>query len=102
MQSIGPGCTAGAELISTYDPPVPDAAHEWITVSQAARLLGLRPHTVYGLIDRGELRAEVTVPTDRPKRRRQVRLQPWAVDEYLDRARLKPGECSHLFPGDGR
>ena len=34
-----------------------EAAEEWITVANAARLLGLRPNSVYRLIERGELQA---------------------------------------------
>ena len=41
---------------------VPEPADDWITVPEAARLLGLEPHTVYALIDRGELAGEVTLP----------------------------------------
>jgi excisionase family DNA binding protein len=73
-------------------------ADEWITVSEAARVLGLMPHTVYDLIDRGDLGAEVIVPTDRPKRRRSIRLRRREVDEFIERARVKPGELAHLYP----
>lgn len=34
-----------------------EAAEDWITVPTAARLLGLRPNSVYRLIERGELEA---------------------------------------------
>ncbi len=69
---------------------------EWITATRAAELLGLRPHTVYALIDSGELDAEVTRPPG-PKRRRRVKLQRSAVGDYLAKARVKPGELRHLY-----
>ena len=49
------------------------------------------------MIDRGELPAEVTLPPG-PKRRRSVRLRRQAVYDYLERARVKPGELSHMIP----
>lgn len=78
--------------------PEPGEGDDWITVPAVAKLLGIRPHTVYALIDRGELGAEVTVPTDRPKRRRSIRIRRQGVDAYLERARVKPGELRHLHP----
>jgi len=74
------------------------AGDDWIGVPTTAGLLGLRPHTVYALIDSDELHAEVTVPTDRPKRRRTIRIRRNEVDAYLERARVKPGELRHLHP----
>ena len=75
---------------SHYDSAVLDPA-DWINAPQAAgtdgstspRLLGVQLHTVHALIDRGELRAEVTVSNHRPKGRRSVRLRRQAVDEEL-------------------
>jgi excisionase family DNA binding protein len=88
-----PGVTA-----ETYDPGVPEPTGDtWITVPVAARLLGLELHTVYDAIDRGELQAEVTMP-DPPKRRRSVRLRRQDVDDFVERARVKPGELRHLYP----
>lgn len=66
-----------------------------MTVTQAARLLGLQPHTAYDLIERGELRAE-QVPA-RPGHRAYLRVQRQAVDEYLARARIRPGSLRHLY-----
>ena len=74
------------------------AEGNWLTVPQTARLLGLQLHTVYGLVDRGELEAEVIVPTDRRKRRRSVRVRRQAVEDYIDRAPVEPGELHHLNP----
>ena len=73
------------------------AADGWITVPAAAKLLGLQLHTVYALIDRGELAGEVTVLLG-PKRRRSVRLRRQDVDDLIERARVKPGELRHLYP----
>ena len=42
-------------------------ADDWITVPAAAQRLGLQVHTVYALIDKGELAGEVTMPSG-PKR----------------------------------
>jgi excisionase family DNA binding protein len=74
---------------------VPDP-EEWVTVPRAAELLGLQPHTVYRMIDRGELRVEFHLPPG-PKRRRGLRVPVAAVDELLARARVRPGELRHLY-----
>ena len=74
-----------------------DQTDEWVTVPMAAKLLGLQLHTVYALIDRGELPAEVTFPPG-PKRRRSVRLRHGDVADFLRRARVKPGQLRHLVP----
>ena len=73
-------------------------------MSDAAGLLGVALHTVRALIERGDVRGESFVPTDRPRRRRVVRLRPEDVDDYLERARVKPGELAHLKnrPAEGR
>ncbi len=73
------------------------ASNEWITVPEAAGLLGVALHTAYDLIDRGELAAEVKVPIG-PKRQRSVRLRRQDVDAFIERARVKPGELRHLHP----
>jgi excisionase family DNA binding protein len=75
---------------------VPPARDDEITIAAAARRLGLSQHTVEALIGRGEMAGEVTVPTDRPRQRRRIRLRRTALDEYLDR--VKPGELRHLYP----
>ncbi len=41
--------------------------------------------------------------TGRPRRRRSFRLTRRDVDDYLERARVKPGELRHLYiypPGE--
>ena len=75
---------------------------DWITVPTAARLLGLQLHTVYRLIHSGELQGEQRATTvwkrnGRVGRRRSVRLRRQHVAEYIDRARIKPGELRHLY-----
>ena len=67
-----------------------------ITVPEAAKLLGLVPRTVRDMINRGELHAEVDRPADLPKHRRAIRLRRRDVDDFLERARVRPGELTHL------
>lgn len=68
---------------------------EWIGVIEAAKLLGLRDRTVRELVDRGELPALVETP--RPwARRRTIRIPLAALNDYIARARVKPGELRHL------
>ncbi len=82
-----------------YHRPVAESAgEEWITVPATAKLLGVALHTAYDLIDRGEIRADVSIPRRRPKQRRLVRLQRRDVDDYIERARIKPGDLAHLHP----
>lgn len=66
---------------------------------QAAKLLGLQLHTLHALIDRGELAADIVPPGDRSTgRRRAIRVRREAIDDFLERARVKPGELRHLHP----
>ena len=80
----------------------------WITAPQVAKLLGLQLNTIYRLIDTGELEAEQGARTvwkrnGQVGERRRVRIRRQAVDDYLERARVKPGELTHLFePPTGR
>ena len=80
---------------------MPEASRDdWISVPVAARLLGLQLHTVYRLIENGELGGVETFGlriNGRPRRRRAFRLRRQDVDEYLDRARIRPGELRHLY-----
>ncbi len=69
-----------------------------ITVAAAARLLGLSQHAVEALIDRRELDAVVTLPT-RTRGHRRIRIRRSAVDQFVERARVKPGDLRHLHPG---
>lgn len=70
---------------------------DWITAPVAARLLGLQLRTLYALVDSGELAAKITTPLG-PKRRRSVRLSRQAIHDYIERARIRPGELRHLHP----
>ena len=55
----------------SYDRAVPRSpGDDEITVPEATRPLGIEPHTVYALIERGELHADVTYPNARPRQRR--------------------------------
>lgn len=74
------------------------AGNEWIMAPEAARLLGVQLHTIYHMIDRGELSAEVTHPADRPRPRRRFRIRRQEVADCIARARVKPGELRHLHP----
>lgn len=76
--------------------PTVAETEQWILVPRVAELLGVNPHTVYAMIDDGDLAAEVTTPIG-PKRRRRVRVRRSAVDDYLARARITPGELRHLY-----
>lgn len=76
---------------------MPAANDVEITVAAAAKLLGLSQHSVEALVDRGELRAEVTLPT-RTRGHRRIRIHRSAIDAFLERARITPGELRHLYP----
>jgi excisionase family DNA binding protein len=78
---------------------------DWITVPTAAQFLGLQLHTVYRLIENGEFGAVDTYGirmSGRPRRRRSFRLTRREVDDYIERARIKPGELRHLVPPTAR
>ena len=82
--------------------PQETAGDDWITAPEAARLLNLQLHTVHHMIDRGELVAEVTYPTGRPRTRRRIQIRRQEVIECIERSRVKPGELSHLYvAGEG-
>ncbi len=70
-----------------------------VTVSEAARLLGLQPHTVMRLIENDQLGGVVVYErtmTGRPRRRRSFSLTRQDVEHFLERARVKPGKLRHL------
>lgn len=74
---------------------------DWISAAKATSLLGLQIHTVYRLIDEGGLCAEQTKVTvwkreGRVGQRRFVRLRREDVNDFIERARVKPGELRHL------
>lgn len=76
---------------------VAESSDEWMTVPAVAKRLGLQLHTVYALVDSGELAGEITVPPG-PKRRRSVRIRRREVEDYIERARIRPGELGHRVP----
>jgi excisionase family DNA binding protein len=71
---------------------------DWIMAPEAARLLGVQLHTVHHMIERGELAAEVTYPTARPRTRRRIRIRRQEVNDCIERSRVKPGALRHLHP----
>ena len=79
---------------------MPEAAgEEWITPPKVAEMLGLKHRTIHALIDRGELRAEIVPPGKRGTgRRRAIRIRRQDVDDFIERARVKPGDLRHLHP----
>lgn len=72
-------------------------AGESLSVLAAAELLGIHQRTIYALIEEGELEAEVTRPGG-SKGRRVIRIRPAAVEAYLERVRVQPGELIDLYP----
>ena len=73
-----------------------------MSAPEAARRLGLQLHTVHALIDRGELAAEIVPPGKRSTgRRRDIRISREALDDYIERARVNPGDLAHLYPPGG-
>lgn len=69
---------------------------DWITVAVAAKLLGLSQHAVEALIARGEMEAEIIMPT-RTRGHRRIRIPRSAVEQFVKRAQLKPGSLRHLW-----
>lgn len=65
----------------------------WLSTAEASKRLGIGLRTLYRLIDEGQLPAY--------KFGRVIRLQEREVEEFIQRARIKPGELEHLYP-DGR
>lgn len=70
-----------------------------MTAPEAARLLGVQLRTVHHMIESGELAAEVTYPTGRPRTRRRIRIRREEVNDCIERSRVKPGDLRHLHPG---
>jgi excisionase family DNA binding protein len=63
---------------------------EWVGTTEAARLLGVTPRTVYRLIDEGDLPAY--------KFGRVIRLQRAEIEEFIAGSRIRPGSLEHLYP----
>ena len=90
------GYVRNAVLFSSVDGK-DTTAGDWITAPTAAKLLGLRVNTVYKMIDSGTLHAERGALTTMKRGgqvslRRHVRLRRQDVDDFLERAKVKPGE----------
>ena len=79
-----------SERSSGLRAPSGDTMNEWLSVERAGRALGIGVHTVYGLINRGELVAY------RIGRVYRIRREDIAV--FLESARVKPGDLQHLAP----
>lgn len=62
---------------------------DWLGAPDLARLLGIDLRTVYRILDRGEIPAY--------KIGRVIRIQRADVDAYLERAKVRPGDLSHLY-----
>ena len=62
---------------------------EWLSTREAARQLGITTRTLYRLIDGGQIPAY--------KFGRVIRLQQQEVDEFVQAARIEPGELEHLY-----
>ena len=72
---------------------------EWLSGPQAAKLLGIQLHTLHALINRGEPAVEIAPPRKRNTgRRSDFRIHREAIDDFLERARVKPGELRHPAP----
>ena len=63
---------------------------EWLSTKEAASRLGLTTRTVYRLIDDGQIPAY--------KFGRVIRLQARDVDNFINGARIQPGDLEHLYP----
>ncbi|HET9059326.1 MAG TPA: helix-turn-helix domain-containing protein [Acidimicrobiales bacterium] len=63
---------------------------KWIGTPEACARLGVTLRTLYRFIDEGQLPAY--------KMGRVIRLQAHEVDEFVARARIRPGTLEHLYP----
>ena len=61
----------------------------WLSTREASRQLGITVRTLYRLIDGGQVAAY--------KFGRVIRLKQADVDDYLERARIAPGQLEHLY-----
>jgi predicted DNA-binding transcriptional regulator AlpA len=82
-------------------------ADDWVTAQAAAELLGLQANTIYRLIDTGELEAEQGAglsgsATARSENDATCASRRQAIEDFLYRARVKPGELRHLNPEGSR
>ena len=61
----------------------------WVGTTEACAKLGISNRTLYRLIDNGDIPAY--------RIGRVVRLKAADLDDYLERARITPGELGHLY-----
>jgi excisionase family DNA binding protein len=64
---------------------------DWIGTTEAAKYLGLRPPTLYRLIDDGLLPAY--------KAGRLIRIKVSDLDAFIDACQIEPGTLGHLYTG---
>ncbi|MGH9128940.1 MAG: helix-turn-helix domain-containing protein [Acidimicrobiales bacterium] len=65
------------------------ARNEWLGTQAAARRLGIKPRTLYRLIDEGKITAY--------KFGKLIRLRPADLEAFLDSARIPPGSITHMY-----
>lgn len=65
----------------------------WLSTKEAARRLGITTRTLYRLIDNGQIPAY--------KFGRVIRLQETEVEQFIDAARIEPGDLEHLYADVG-
>ncbi len=65
----------------------------WVSTREASRQLGITVRTLYRLIDSGQLAAY--------KFGRVIRLQQPDIDDYVERAKIAPGDLEHLYAMGG-
>jgi excisionase family DNA binding protein len=69
-----------------------DQPIQWLSTKQASSRLGVTLRTLYRLIDEGQLPAY--------KIGRVIRLQAAEVDQFIQGARISPGDLEHLYPAE--
>ncbi len=62
---------------------------QWLGTTAAADQLGITTRTLYKVIDTGALSAH--------RFGRVIRIQQSAIDTFLDRTRIEPGQLRHLY-----
>lgn len=61
----------------------------WMGTTEACAYLGIKLRTLYRRIDLGEIPAY--------KMGRVLRVRAADLDEFLERARVRPGDLTHLY-----
>lgn len=65
----------------------------WVSTREASRQLGITVRTLYRLIDGGQIAAY--------KFGRVIRMKQPDIDDYIERARISPGDLEHLYAMGG-